>query len=275
LAAALLVGTPAGADEINALVLEQKAKLVETIINRSLREIVGRDGAEIERLAEARQLLDRGRRSLGSGSLAEAQSDLNAALDAAVKFSRRHGERRETDEQLRARLKSRMEGIRQFRTALDAITAEKGVAAAGVVDLERVETLTAEGRRLAEAGRLVEADVSARQAYDLLAGAVSRLRQNETLRRELVFATPADEYEYEAERYRAHELLLKMVVSDREPGPGIAVDIARFEAAAVALETQAREHAEAGDFGRAVDAQEAASGQLVRALREAGMFLPY
>lgn len=272
-AAGTLAAAPPPVEEPSVLV--QKARLVESVIMRSVRAVVGRGDDELGELAEARRLLDSGRGALAEGRNGAAAADLDRALKLALQFSGRQRQSEGSAAWLKARYDERLEGVRAFRRSFDDIVREKGLAPAAVVDLAALEAMVADGERLAAAARYADADRRMRQAYDTLAQALARLRDHETIEHRLVFATPADEYDYEVERFRSHELLLQMVRGDRPPAPEARRDIEQFRAAASALAGQARAHATAGDYQRAIEAEEAATEQLVRALREAGLFLPH
>jgi hypothetical protein len=255
--------------------LVQKARLVESVIMRSVSEAGGRSVAASAELTEAQRLLDSARSALADGRNESAAADLNSALKLAVQVA--GGQRRpETSSAwLKARYGERLEGVRAFRRAFDDVIREKGLSPAAVVDLAALEATVDEGERLAAAGRYADADQRMRRAYDILAQALASLREHETLEHSLVFATPADEYAYEEERFRSHEMLLQMMNDGRPQAPEVRRDSEQFRAAADALAGQARAHAAEGDYQRAIEAGEAATEQLVRALREAGLFLPY
>lgn len=255
-------------------VLQQKAGLVESIIMRSVRGIVGRSGEELDELAEARKLLDEGRRSLAAGQDADASEKLDAALKRAVAFSNKHRQQNNGAAIYKARYDQRKEGVTAFRKTYSEILQEKGQGAA-TVDLGQVDRMSHDAENLAGRGQYRDADITMRRAYDMLAGGLARIRANETLEHRLVFASPMDEYRYEAERYRSHQMLLTMVVRDRNPAPEVMADVEGFRSAAGALASQAGAHAGRGNYQRAIEAQESATEQLIKALREAGMFLPY
>ena len=98
------------------------------------------------------------------------------------------------------------------------------------------------------------------------------LRDKETVEYRLEFASPADEYEYETRRFQSQKMLLQMLVAEKEPSPNTRTLIQSFVDQADSIHEQAVDMAKAGQYEQAVDEQERAVQELVKAMRVAGVY---
>jgi hypothetical protein len=131
-----------------------------------------------------------------------------------------------------------------------------------------------EAQDLYDEGKLVRAMEVLNNAYLSLKLSLTHLREGKTLVRSLNFATKEDEYRYELRRNDTHNMLINTVLKEKHQDPrlGPLMDIPLKEA--VRLRTEAEQQAAQGDFETAVDTMEAATKQVIRAIRMAGIFIP-
>lgn len=262
----------APADEARGPLVEQKLQLVERLL-ASARQRHGEEDGAGTALEGVGVLITSARGDLAAGDLAAAETALDEALRQVTAISRR-ARKTPALPDARGRYRQLLVGVRAFQTAFADVVAEKGPAAAGLLDEARVNALVAAAERAVAEGRDADGVRSLEKAHDLLSAALSEARANETIEHRLVFEGPEQEFRYEQERYRSHELLIRLMVAERAPAAEALARIQSEVARAAALDTRAREMADGGDYVAAVRSQEAAVAHLARALQLGGVFVP-
>ena len=252
--------------------LEQKLRLVERLLE-SARARHGQDAAARGALEGVGVMVASARGDLASGAVEEAEMALDEALRqvAAIARRARPGPARSD---ARDRYRQLLVGVRAFRAAFSEVVAEKGAATAAMLDDARLDALVASAARAAREQRYAEGAGQLAEAYQMLSLALSEARANETLEHRLVFASPADEFRYEQQRYKSHELLVKLIVAERAPAPDTLARIQSEVGRAIALDDRARTMAGSSDYVAAIRIQEAAVAHLARALQLGGLFVP-
>ena len=269
----LLAAALGSADaDSHAPLLEQKLRLVERLLE-SARERHRQDAGTPSALQGVDVMMTSARAYLASGSLPEAEMALDEALRRVAAISRRTRPG-PTPAHVRDRYRQLLVGVRGFRAAFANVVAEKGAATGAALDDVRLDALVA-GAELAEREqRYADGVEQLSEAYQMLSLALSEARANETLEHRLVFASRAEEYRYEQQRYKSHELLIKLMVAERAPGADTLGRIRGELERAMALDDRAREMAGNGDYAGAIGTQEAAVAHLARALQLGGLFVP-
>jgi hypothetical protein len=97
------------------------------------------------------------------------------------------------------------------------------------------------------------------------------LRSGDTLVRSLNFASKEEEYHYEIDRNNTHQMLIRILVEERKAADDA---IQRYVGQAQQLRTRAEEAAGRKDFSDAVKLLEDSTAELVRAIRNAGIYIP-
>jgi hypothetical protein len=268
----LAVTLTAGDADTRVPLLEQKLRLVERLLE-SAHERHAQDAAARGALEGVGVMVASARGDLASGSVEEAEMALDEALRQVTAISRRArpGPARS---HVRDRYRQLLVGVRAFRVAFAQVVAEKGAASAAVLDDARLDALVAGAEQAAREQRYAEGVEQLAEAYEMLSLALSEARANETLEHRLVFASPAEEYRYEQERYKSHELLIKLMVAQRAPAADTLARIHGEVEQAMALDDRARAMTGSGDYVAAIRIQEAAVAHLARALQLAGLFVP-
>ena len=274
---ALTVGAQAPADgnEQKRRLIEQKIRLVETLINSP----AARSAAEGHE-GDSRSLIEQGRRAIDDAhkALADARFDdavrlADEALRAVSSASRRMspGEGALPESAQRKNLQDLGDQVGMYRNSIEELSrdAQKGAAAKAL--LGRVDGLTAESRQLVEAGRIGEAGKKMAEAYKLAVEELSRLRAGQEVLLSLKFDTPADEFAYEKKRFASNEIMVDMMVAEGRAAGDKRRLVDGFVEEGRRLGTQADEQAKAGRHAEAVKLMEQASAQLIRALQSMGV----
>ncbi|MCP5155235.1 MAG: hypothetical protein H6983_13785 [Ectothiorhodospiraceae bacterium] len=273
LAACLLAPALALAQGPDRAGVERKLELLASYLDSSAaRRIDSGDHGDARALLEqAREAQVRALAALEEGRVDEAAT---LAGDALRVFSRAtmslHGAAARP-EQRRDRAQGLRAEIDAYRKAFREGLAEKGPAAAGLLDERALDRLLTQADAHGAAGRDREAEALLVEAQQVVATALTRLRRNETVVYSLEFRTPADEYRYERERARGFALLVEHVGTMSEPSAGARKLVDRFLDNARKLEQQAASEADAGDFAAAVRSMEEANRSYMRALQSLGV----
>ncbi|MEO5372892.1 MAG: hypothetical protein H7840_01290, partial [Alphaproteobacteria bacterium] len=234
--------------------------------------------------AEVTALLKDAEAKIAAGALPEADRLLRQGYDkvTSMVMAARSGQRLEThrenqyrtgglENQDRKVVLSRIDTVRAMLDAYRRIAPEKGgpdLATVGQAD--RLFATAVEQER---AGRIPEARDSITKAYDLATGLVSSVRQGDKLVKTLTFASPADEYHYEVDRFNSFRMLLKMAVGD-EAAAAVARQAEVAQQEADVLRDDAARAAAGGRYPEAVKTLEKATARLSQAIRATGLFIP-
>lgn len=248
--------------------IEQKLMLLDSLLQspRMAAAESGADDALKAKLSEAKHLAATAHAAFASGDLGAAENAADAAMRAAAAAKGKAAAAPDADKQ-RARNDEMLRQIRGYRDALaGAWTAAAGADTGS--SLLRLDRLIAEAEELATAGRHADANRILGEAYRTAISLVSKQRAGQTVVYQLNFATAADEYAYEQERHRSHEMLIDIALADRGVGRDmIASHLRRSEELRAGAEAAAGQ----GGYDEAVAGMERATAELVRALQSLGV----
>lgn len=273
LATAAFAQAPDAGDEARRRLIEQKLRLVDTLINSPAAQSAAR-GREAEAPAlvlDGRRLLERAQTALRENRLQDASGALDEALrnagKAAARLSAQPGALSASAQ--RASFDSLAEQVATYRAALDDLARQGNAEARSLA--ARTAALRAEADALAGAARLGDANRKLGDAYRLAVEGLSRLRAGQTVTLSLDFATPADEYAYERKRFQSSEILVNMMIDEGRAEGERRRFIDEFMREGRRLAALAAEQAQAADHRAAVAAMESAAAQLNRALQSMGV----
>ncbi len=206
------------------------------------------------------------------GDMAAAEKHLNVATQLMFRAAREADGAAVSQDKQRQDLRRRDESLEALLTAYQRIRKEKSLAKDAALG-QQVAQLRARAHDLETQGNIEAARGALDEAYVKTKAAIENQRSGDTLVRRLEFADAADEYRYEIDRNDTHRMLIKVLIGAK-PAPGAAPDAGDFIAKADALRAAAERMAGKGEFERAIEKLEASTGQLVRAIRAAGIYIP-
>lgn len=161
-----------------------------------------------------------------------------------------------------------------LRDAYRRIVAEKNLPE-GEHLLALVERRLTAASAARQSGDLATARRLLDEAYVAVKVGIEEARRGETLVRTLDFASPREEFYYEIDRNDTHRMLIDVLLSERAArDPGLRTQIDAHVAEAAALRVEAEAAATGSDFARAIAALEASTGELQKAIRRAGIYIP-
>ena len=273
LAGAVAAQTPGG-DEQKRRLIEQKLRLVETLVNSPAANSAahGRDAETPSLVEQARKALADARTALGENRLDDASGLLNEALKSASAASRRLSSTATLSESAqRKSLNDLAEQLAGYRASLVDLVKDPKIGTDAKALLDRVDALKGESDRLAAAGQLGDANKKLAEAYKLAVEEIARLRAGQEVVLSLKFDTPADEYAYEQKRYASNQILVDMLIGQGKAEGDRRKLVDGFVGEGGRLKGQAEALASAGKHAEAVGLMEKAVGQLNRALQMMGV----
>lgn len=251
--------------------VQQKIKLVDMLVNSPRALAPGNDPESAALVERARQLLKQAREALAAERYELAAPALDEALQSISKANKRNAGGL-SDSVQKQHLQEMGEQVSSYRSALAELIELKGAGAASArAALQQVDALAEEGRKLAAAGHLGDANKKMAQAYKLEVEAIARLRAGQEVVLALTFATPADEYAYEQKRFHANDILVGMMIAERRVEGDTRRMVDGFVGEALRLKEAAAAQARSNHHAEAVTTMEKAAVQLNRALQTMGL----
>lgn len=226
----------------------------------------------LARRDKALELLQAARAALDGGDLIRANAllvDVRSVFFDAVRLAA-------PEEVLAKKLendyRARLDSVKALLVAYQRVANEKSDVARGVKEtVGQIERSLAEAARLAQAGRYREGRTELDRAYLVAKAGIGGLRGGDTLVRSLKFASKEEEYQYEVDRNNTHQMLIKVLLEEQKAADTM---IQGYLAKAQDLRARADAAATRGDYGDAVKLLEDSTAELVRAIRNAGVYIP-
>jgi hypothetical protein len=275
--AALVLAGPLGAQtapdpEQQKRLAEQKLKLVETLANSPAAQAAasGADSEAAGMIERGRALLKDAREAIAAQRFDEAGKALDEALRTVSRANSRNAGSL-ADSAQKQKLQDMTDQVTSYRASMVEMTKNSKIATEAQAALQRVDALADEGRKLAAAGRLGDANKKMADAYKLAIEEISRLRSGEVVTMSLKFDTPADEYAYEQKRFQSNEILVGMMLSQGRAEGNTRRLVDGFVQEAGKLKDEAAGLAAAKNHKEAISVMEKAYMQLNRALQSMGV----
>ncbi len=272
--AAALAACAAAAQTPGRDPLERRLQSVATLIESSsaARQIeASNDAAAREKRDNARLIHREAAATLQGGDPGAAARLLDQATREMMNGARLarpdqvHGAKTLRD------FEARLDSARALLVAQQRITEEKGRGSEAVAATQQIEALIREAERQAALGHVEQARPLVDRAYLTARVSIEALRRGDTLVRSLQFASPREELAYEIDRYDTHRMLVQVVLGER---PQVAALVQPLADRAALLRAEADGLASRGDASAAIARLEAATRELVRAIRAGGLYIP-
>ena len=226
----------------------------------------------LARRDKALQLQKEAKAALDVGDLPKASALLNETRTVFFEAVRLAAPEEIHAQKLEQDYKSRHESVKALLSAYQRVASEKGSAATGVKEavtqIER-SIMTAEG--MAKGGRFKEGRAELDQAYLVAKAGISNLRSGDTLVRSLNFASKEEEYNYEVERNNTHQMLIKALVDEKKASDPV---MQNFLSKSKDLRNKAEQAGAQKDYEGGIKSLEESTQDLIRAIRNAGIFIP-
>lgn len=255
--------------------LESVATLLES--SSAARQIEASKAPEaLARRDKAKELHKAARAALQAGDLSRAAallSEVRASFFDAVRMA---APEEVLAKKLEADYRARLDSVNALLGAYRRVANEKGSSGKMIADtVAQIDRLVADAAVLAQAGKYKEGRAELDRAYLVAKASVSSLRSGDTLVRTLNFANKEEEYHYEIDRNDTHQMLIKVLVEEkRASNPALDQQVQTFTAKAKELRGAAEASAAKKDHSQAVRLLEESTAELVKAIRNAGIYIP-
>ena len=255
--------------------MESVGKLLES--SSAARQIESSKVPEaIARRDKAKETFKAARSALDSGDLDKASALLTEVRTTFFEAVRLAAMDEVTAKKLENDYKARLDSVNALLGAYKRVANEKGSTAKAVNEtVAQINQSVNEADKLAQAGKYKEGRTELDRAYLVAKAGISTLRSGDTLVRSLNFANKEEEYKYEIDRNDTHQMLIKVLVEEkRASNPALDQEVSAFIAKAKELRIAAEGAAGRRDYTQAVKLLEDATAELVRAIRNAGIYIP-
>ncbi len=213
--------------------------------------------------AAAKAALEQGNLEKASALLAESRSTFFDAVRFAAP-EEVSAKKFENDYLLR------LESVQALLSAYKRVSSEK--SAKGVAEtVMQIEKSIATGAVLAKDRKFKEARTEIDRGYLVAKAGLTSLRSGDTLTRSLNFANKEEEYHYEIDRNNTHQMLIKVLVDDKKAsGDMVQAYLSKAQEKRIKADDAASRKA----YDEAVKLLEDSTAELVRAIRNAGIYIP-
>ncbi|NJD25982.1 MAG: hypothetical protein FIB06_11320 [Betaproteobacteria bacterium] len=230
----------------------------------------------LERQQKARELHAAAKQALDKGDLDRCNQLLKESRATFFDGVRVAAPEEVVAKKLEADYKARLDSVNALLGAYKRVANEKGSNAKQVNDtVAQIDKSVAEAAKLAQAGKYKEGRAELDRAYLVAKAGVNNLRSGDTLVKSLKFASKEEEYHYEVDRNDTHQMLIKVLAEEkRASNASLDQQITGFVAQATELRKAAEAAAAKKDYAEAIRKLEESTGELVRAIRNAGIYIP-
>lgn len=233
------------------------------------------DKDALTRHASAKQLYQQAKEAFAAGDLNSASRLLSEASVTMFSAVRSAAPERLSSQKAQTDFNNKLESVKALLAAQKRISAEKTEIKDAADSARQIESLLADAQRLAAGNQIDEARATLDRAYLMAKASISSMRTGDTLVRSLNFASKEEEYHYELDRNDTHQMLIKVLVEESSrSNPSMDERMRAFLERAGQLRGQAESSASRGDFSGAIQLLETSTAELVKAIRNAGIYIP-
>ncbi len=257
--------------------VRQKLGYAQMVIGSGSAKRVEASGNQsaIGMLNTARGQIDASKMSLDGGRLQQAMDEVNEGLRLMTAASREITTESEmAGVNQKAKYDELSNSLKTYEGSYKKNTerAKKSKQPAKVsLDEAEYDRLTQQGHALAGKGDYVAANKSLEKAQNMITAVLTSMLHAQTVTYDKEFETPQEEYEYELARLENYEELVPLAVEQRQPSQRALDLIDSFVQKAAKIKDEGKGVAAKGDYKMAIMAMQAATSNLQRALRMAGV----
>jgi len=257
--------------------VQQRLNFVNMYINTSAaasRISAGNNAEAKAKYKDAQDRLADAMTAFDSGNLQETKSKYDEAMNlmtAAAKLA-------PSDSMLKlvkTKNEELMRGVADMEASYkqnrDAVISEGGAKNLPKLDSENLHKMTDSAKVLAGEGKYDEANKILSRVMNDISAALNKLLANRTMAYEMKFETPAQEYEYELERYSSLEKSIPQAVEQKQPTPTTLTLMESYVNKGKEKRDQAGADAKQKNFAAAVEEIKNGTEQLETALKLLGV----
>lgn len=255
---------------------KQKIMLADMMLQSGASKTTATSGSESSKtaLVTANEKLAAARQELSRGNNGQALALADAALKL-VTGATRNSTSDENLKQQRSRYNESLETLKNFRDShkqnFDRTVKKRGAAAAVDYDHAKVDQLVSQASGLADKNQFDQATQSVVAAERLVTQAIHGMLNAQTIVYDLSFESPAEEYDYELKRYVSYEELIPIAIEEKKPAEAVVKLMGTYVDKGRAQKADAEQKAKSGNYPEGISLLLAATEELRRALRLAGV----
>ena len=255
---------------------KQKLMLAELMLQSKSTKAVAEGGNESAKsaLASATSKVQAARQELGGGHNSQALALAEEALKL-VTAATRSTSNEEAAKLQHGRYVEALDTLKNFqdshKQSFERTVKKRGAAAAVDYDHVKVDGLIGDARALSDKGQHEKATQLLVKAERLVTQAIQAMLNAQTIVYDLNFESPSDEYEYERKRFISYEELIPVALEEKKPAEAVVKLMDTYVVKGRARKTEADGKAKAGNYPEAISLMLAATEEIQRALRLAGV----
>ncbi len=252
--------------------LTNQIVMLETLLNRSnaSQDSQASDPSAMRSRQLVKDQLDKAKSALTQDDTEGAQQAINKAR--SLLFSDlRHAGASAVHDKLVSDFDTKLAGIESLRTAHSRIATEK--------NLSTEDTDSHINEQIGKAKSLRDKEPTS--AIELLDGSlltlklsIARMRNGDTLVRDLNFSSKSEEYQYELDRNKTHFMLVDLLLQEKLSDSLFGKMVEKPLMEAKANKVQAQDLADQKLFDQAIKSLEDSTRQLIQVIRAAGIYIP-
>lgn len=233
------------------------------------------DAEAMGMLKQARQQVESARASLTAGKLEQAMDQVNEGLRLVTSASRSvtsESDMSAVDHKaMYSELVTSLGNYDvSYKRNVDRMK-KSGQKPKSVLNEAEYQRLVNEGKALGGKGDYAGANKSLHKAQEMMTVVLTDMLQSQTVVYDKNFETPKEEYEYELARLENYEELIPIAIEQKQPAKAALDMIDELVKKAAQIKREGMDVAAKGDYKMAIMAMDAASSNLQRALRIAGV----
>lgn len=209
------------------------------------------------------------------GTAAQTKEWLDEALQkmfAAVKLAEPEEVR---NKKLRRDFAKKKDSVKALLNAHNLVAKEKNKSSQGKKMYQQVSKLLSQADELYQQGNYSQGKGILDGALNIVKNSIEQMRGGDTLVKSLKFDSKKDEYAYEVDRNDTHQMLIKVLLSEkRKKSPDLDKRITSALATAGEYRKKAEKAAAGNDYQAAVEWLEKATMELVKVIRRGGIYIP-
>ncbi|MCF6236385.1 MAG: hypothetical protein L3J70_08470 [Gammaproteobacteria bacterium] len=252
--------------------VEQKINFANMMLSdssKSVKRIAASGHGEAKGLMKnARDYLAESRSLLKSGKNSEALDKVDLSLRTMNDATRMVPSTESVIDQ-EARYAELLDEVDKYEKTYK--THVKGAKSGDKMNEGQFSGLVSKAKTLANSGDYTAANKDLQKAQQLIAGSLNKILHAKTVTYDKNFETPQEEYEYELARHQSYEELIPLGIDQKQPAAGTLKLMDNFVKKSTSIKGEAVALGKKGDYKNGVLALQAATDNLIRALRMIGV----
>ncbi|HDH09194.1 MAG TPA: hypothetical protein ENG96_06955 [Gammaproteobacteria bacterium] len=254
--------------------LKQKLMYLEKMIfSSTISQRVNSSGKPeaIALLNEVQNNFNQANEMFTAGELEKANELISKSYTMAGKLSQMVADKKNQQQKDQAQFEGLHKQSHSYLKTLDALASEEESLSGYLPDKSIITAQIHEAAEFANKGDFKHANDAMMGIVSLLEQSLVAARDSMTLISRFEFGSLAEEYSYEIESFKSHQMLVDLMIRERKPSLALKKLIDDRVAKSQDLKDKAESSAKLDKYGDSISLMEQAIKELVRALRIGGL----